>query len=141
MPYAIQLEATGLNCYGGDGRAPISRRRTAWDEISSIRVGLTANSTEPWGSWNGALGGSFEAIGLEWATRTRFDRYIAVASTNWEGDLPELALLGTQRLLDALCQTPAMRPTLESEASVVGLLSRLAAARDIEAIEEILRAD
>jgi hypothetical protein len=117
----------------------VSRRRTAWDEISSIRVGLTADSAEPWGSWNGALGGKFDGIGVEWTARTPFNRYIAVASTNWEGDLPELALPGTQRLLEALCQTPAVRPAIASEASVVDLLGRLAVARGLEEIEEILR--
>lgn len=137
MPSAIGLEPAALHCYSG--RAPLSRRRTAWHEISSIRVGLTADSAEPWGSWNGALGGKFDGIGLEWAARTPFNRYIAVASVNWEGELPEFALLGTQRLLEALCRCPAMRATLASEASVVDLLGRLAAARDIEEIEAILR--
>lgn len=138
MPYAIGLESGALHCYGG-GQTPISRRRTAWDEISSIRVGLTSDSREPWGSWNGALGGRFDGLGLEWAAGTRFDRYIGVATVNWEGDLPELALLGAQRLLEALCQSPAMRLVLASEASVVDLLGRLAAARDIDGIEEVLR--
>lgn len=138
MPYAISLEAAALHCHG-DGRAIMSRRRTDWNEISSIRVGLTSDSADPWGSWNGAFGGRFDGIGLEWTARTPFNRYIAVASTNWEGDLPKLALLGTQRLLEALCQTPAMRLTLACETSIIDLLGRLAAAREIEGIEELLR--
>ncbi len=138
MHFAISLEATGIHCYGG-GEALVSRRRTAWDEISSITVGLTASPGGAWSSWYGPFGGPFAGIGLEWSTGTRFDRYLAVASTNWEGDLSELALLGTQRLLEALCRTPAMRHAIASEDSVVDLLGRLAAAQEIEGIEEILR--
>jgi hypothetical protein len=104
-------------------------------------VGLTADSAEPWGSWWGALGGRFDGIGLEWTVRSPFNRYIAVGGTNWEGDLPELALLGAQSLLVGLCQVPALRLALASEVSVVDLLDRLASAKSIGDIDAALRSD
>lgn len=134
----ICLTPAGVRCYEG---GIIARRRTAWDEITSITVrfdgrdltGYDAQST--WGALNS---GPDRVVSMKWLRGNAWNQNVLLVPSAWDGEVTEQKTHAVRHLPDALRRRPSLRLLLATEGGIADLLDRLAAAPDVEAIDRIL---
>lgn len=136
------LGPAGIRCYEG---SYLARRRTPWEEITSIAVrfdglGVMGYNTVP-GSWlpSGSQPEDPQrVVSLTWLCGNAWNRNAMLVDSAWDGEVTEQKTHAVLRLPDALRRRPALRQSLRSEDCIAALLSRLAVAPDVDTVDAIL---
>ncbi len=138
----VCLVPAGIRCYEG---GYFTRRRTAWDEITSITVRFDAQDFTGYGTqspFQGAWGAQPDdprrVVSLKWLRGNAWNRNVSLVPSAWNGEVTEQKTHAVRRLPDALRLHPGLRTSLATEHGIADLLGRLAAAPDVGAVDRIL---